>query len=252
MNRAREQRGREQKEKDPKLRRNARAKEEDMEIQRIEQELTRREQALANWAPKTELGKAVKAGKINSIDEIFEKGMRIMEPEIVDTFLKLEEDVVEVEKTTRVVLSGRKFSYRAAVLVGDKNGHIGLGTAKDVDRFPAITKARRYAKLNLIKINRGSGSWEEQPTEDKHSIPFKVTGKSGSVKVTIIPAPKGTGLAVGKNIRAVFVLAGIQNIWSKASGRSSVKLNFTQAAMDALAKLSQIKSTKDLEKKLSK
>lgn len=229
-----------------------RVRTEEEEIQRMEVEILRKQEALTNWVPKTELGRMVKAGKITSIDEIFEKGYRIMEPEIVDSLIKLEEETVEIAKTTRVVLSGRKFSYRAAVIVGNKDGYIGIGTAKDVDRFPAVGKATRDAKLNLKKIYRGSGSWEEQATEDKHSIPFKVVGQCGSVRVTLMPAPKGTGLAVGKNIRSVLVLAGVKNVWGKAKGRSSIRLNFVRAALDALEETSRIKSSKDIEKKLAK
>lgn len=224
----------------------------DEDFQEIAKEITEKQRTLDAWIPKTELGKIVKAGKINSIDEIFDKGYKIMEPEIVDSLIKLDEEVIEVAKKTRVTTAGRKFSYRAAVLVGNKNGFIGLGTAKDTDRFPAITKAKRTAKLNLMRVYRGSGSWEEQPTEDQHSIPMKVTGQEGSVRITIMPAPKGTGLAVGKNVRSVFVLAGIQNVWSKGKGRTSIKLNFVRAAINALKKLSELKMTKDLERKLKK
>ena len=215
-------------------------------------DLAEKEKALSDWVPKTELGKQVKSGKMTSIDEIFEKGLKVMEPEIMDSLLKLEDIVIDVAKTTRVVRAGRKFSYRAAILTGNKDGYIGIGTAKDVDRFPAINKAKRKARLNLKKINRGSGSWEEQPTEDKHSLPFKVVGKCASVEVTLMPAPKGTGIAVGQNIRDVMILAGIQNVWGKAKGRTSIKLNFVQAAIDALQKTVEMKSTKDIERKFRK
>jgi len=215
-------------------------------------DLAEREKALSEWVPKTELGKQVQSGKITSIDEIFEKGLKVREPEIMDTLLKLEDIVVDVAKTTRVVRAGRKFSYRAAILTGNKDGYIGIGTAKDVDRFPAINKAKRKARLNLKKINRGSGSWEEQPTEDKHSLPFKVVGKCASVEVTLMPAPKGTGIAVGQNIKDVMILAGVRNVWGKAKGRTSIKLNFVQAAIDALQKTVEMKSTKDIERKFRK
>jgi len=215
-------------------------------------DLAEKEKALSEWVPKTALGKQVKNGKLTSIDEIFEKGLKVMEPEIMDSLLKLEDIVIDVAKTTRVVRAGRKFSYRAAVITGNKDGYIGIGTAKDVDRFPAINKAKRKARLNLKKINRGSGSWEEQPTEDKHSLPFKVVGKCASVEVTLMPAPKGTGIAVGQNIKDVMILAGVRNVWGKAKGRTSIKLNFVQAAIDALQKTSEMKSTKDIERKFRK
>jgi small subunit ribosomal protein S5 len=215
-------------------------------------DLEEREKALSEWVPKTELGKKVKTGKLTSIDEIFDKNLKVMEPEIIDSLLKLEDIVVDVAKTTRVVRAGRKFSYRAAVITGNKDGFIGVGTAKDVDRFPAISKAKRKARLNIKKIYRGSGSWEEQATEDKHSVPFKVVGKCASVEVTLMPAPLGTGLAVGHNIRDVLILAGVRNAWGKSKGRTSIKLNFVQAAIDALQKTAEMKSTKDIERKFRK
>jgi small subunit ribosomal protein S5 len=217
--------------------------------EKLERELAEKERMLNNWTPKTDLGKKINAGEISSIDEVFEKGYKIKEPEIVDSLLQLEEEIVDTAKTTRVVRAGRKFSFRVSVLVGNKDGYIGIGTGKDTDRFPAISKAKRDAKLHLIKINRGSGSWEEQPTEDKHSVPFKVEGKSGSVRVTLMPAPKGTGLAVGQNIRRVMELAGIQNVWGKAKGNSGNRLNFVRAAVDALSQTTKVKITNDIEKK---
>ncbi|MBT4870614.1 MAG: 30S ribosomal protein S5 [Candidatus Diapherotrites archaeon] len=215
-------------------------------------DLAEREKALSEWVPKTDLGKQVKAAKITSIDHIFDNGLKVMEPEIMDVLLSLEDIVVDVAKTTRVVRAGRKFSYRAAVITGNKDGYVGIGTAKDIDRFPAINKAKRKARLNLKRIYRGSGSWEEQPTEDKHSVPFKIEGKSASVRVILMPAPKGTGLAVGANIKDVMILAGLQNVWGKSRGRTATKLNFVKAAIDALQKTAEMKSTKDIERKFRK
>ena len=215
-------------------------------------DLEEREKALSEWVPKTELGKLVKTGKVTSIDHIYDNNLKVREAEIIDTLLSLEDIVVDVAKTTRVVRAGRKFSYRAAVITGNKDGYIGIGTAKDVDRFPAISKAKRKARLDLKKIYRGSGSWEEQATEDKHSVPFKVVGKCASVEVTLMPAPQGTGLTVGNNIRDVLILAGIRNVWGKSKGHTSTKLNFVRAAINALQKTAEMKSTKDIERKFRK
>jgi small subunit ribosomal protein S5 len=218
--------------------------------ERVQRDLSNKERELAEWIPKTALGKKVKNGQITTMTEIFDKGLKIREPQIVDSLLQITDEVVDTAKTTRVVRAGRKFSFRVCVLVGNKDGYIGFGVGKDIDRFPAINKAKRDAKLNLVRIYRGSGSWEEQPTDEGHSIPFKVNGKSGSVRVALMPAPKGTGLAVGNNIRKVMEFAGIQNIWGKASGNSGNTLNFVRAAIDALAKTGNVKVTKDIEKKI--
>jgi small subunit ribosomal protein S5 len=231
---------------------NRRPRAEETEIEKIEREIVERQAVLANWVPKTDLGKAVKAGKIANINEIFDKGMRVMEPEIMDSLLKLEDHLIQLARTTRVTRAGRKYSYRAEVIVGNKDGFVGVGTAKDADRFPAINKAKRVAKLNLIRIYRGSGSWEEQATDEKHSVPFKVEGQTGSVRVTLMPAPKGTGLAVGKAIKPVLELAGIRNVWGRTKGRSSIHLNFVLAAIDALSQTGKMKASRDIERKIQK
>jgi len=229
-----------------------RGRTEESEIERIEREIVERQAVLANWVPKTELGRAVKSGKITNVNEIFDKGMRVLEPEIMDSLLKLEDHLIQLARTTRVTRAGRKYSYRAEVIAGNKDGFVGVGTAKDADRFPAINKAKRVAKLNLIRVYRGSGSWEEQATDDKHSVPFKVEGRTGSVRVVLMPAPKGTGLAVGKAIRPVMELAGIRNVWGRTKGRSTIHLNFVLAAIDALSKTGKMKASRDIEKKITK
>ena len=225
---------------------------EETEIEKIERELVERQNVIANWTPKTDLGRMVKAGKLTTLDEIYDKGIKIMESEIIDSLTRLDEHLIQVARTTRVTRAGRKYSYRADVLVGNKDGYIGVGSAKDADRFPAINKAKRMAKLNLTRVYRGSGSWEEQATDDKHSVPFQVEGKAGSVRVVLLPAPKGTGLAVGKAIRPVMELAGIRNVWGQTKGRSTISLNFVQAAIDALSQTGKMKASKDVERKMLK
>ena len=227
-------------------------REKETDEEKIARELSEREKALEKWVPKTRLGRMVKAGKVTTLDEIMSSGERILEPQIIDSLVNLEQELIEIAKTTRVVMAGRKFSFRATMLVGDRNGHIGIGTGKDTERFPAIEKATRTAKLNLKKIYLGSGAWEEQPTNDKHSVPFKVVGKYGGVHVTLMPAPKGTGLVVGKNIRKVMEFAGVQNVWSKARGSSATRLNFVNAAINALEQTGKARLSDDIEKKLSK
>ena len=209
---------------------------------------TEREKDLSEWVPRTALGKSVAAGKITSIEEIFEKNIPILEPEIVDTLLELEEKVIDSQKTTRMTMAGRKFSFRSAVLVGNRNGYIGLGTAKDTEKWPAVKKAKRRARLNVVRINRGCGSWE-CTCGTQHSVPFKVSGKSSSVKVTLLPAPKGTGLVVGDTIKDVFRFAGITDVWSNCFGSKDTRLNFYRAAIDALEKTTEMKASNEIMKK---
>ncbi|MBI4052575.1 MAG: 30S ribosomal protein S5 [Candidatus Diapherotrites archaeon] len=208
-----------------------------------------KERMLESWIPKTDLGKRVKAGGIKTLEEIFASNAKILEPEIVDSLISLEEKMVEVKKTARVVRAGRKFSFRVTVLVGDRNKFVGVGTAKDVEKWPAARKAARVAKLNLVEVRRGSGSWEAATTTDDNSVPFKVEGKGASVRVALLPAPKGIGLVAGNNIKDVLVFAGIRDVWCKTKGNSSTMLNFIRAAIDALSQTTKMKQSDDMTKK---
>ncbi|PIU21111.1 MAG: 30S ribosomal protein S5 [Candidatus Diapherotrites archaeon CG08_land_8_20_14_0_20_34_12] len=201
----------------------------------------------STWVPKTKLGKMVMEGKIKSLDEIFTGKMKIMEPEIVDSLTGLQEKTVDTAKTARVVRAGRKFAFRVAVLVGNKNGYIGLGLGKDKERLSALRKASRKARLNLVKVKSGCGSWE-CTCGTNHSIPFKVQGECSSVKVKLMPAPKGVGLVVGDKIKDVLTFAGIRDVWGKTKGDSRTSLNYVTAAIDALSKTTKFKVSSDIEK----
>jgi len=206
--------------------------------------------SVEDWVPKTEAGKLVKKEEIKSLDEFFSRGLRIMEPEIVDALIpEIKDKMVDFKKTTRVTRQGRNFSFRAAVLVGDGESYIGLGTAKDKEKFPAINKATRNAKLNMKKVVKGCGSWECR-CKESHSVPFNVEGKSSSVRVNLIPAPKGTGLVVGENIKDVMRFAGIKDVWSKTYGNTKSTLDFVSAAVDSLVATSRVRLSGDIQNKL--
>jgi len=190
---------------------------------------------VADWKPTTILGKKVKSGEIKSLDEILAKGLKILEPQIVDFFLELSEKVVDTKKTSYVRMSGRKYSYRSTVLIGDKRGYLGIGTEKDPDKFTAVAKAARKARLNIIKVNHGCGAWECN-CGTGHSIPFKVNGKCGGVKIELKPSPKGTGLVVADAIKEVFNMCNIKDVWGRGFGSTATTLNFVKAAIDALSK----------------
>lgn len=216
----------------------------------IEEIISKKEKKLDDWVPKTQSGKLVRNGEIGSLDEFFAKGLKVFEPEAVDWLSRdMEEKMIEFTKTTRVTRSGRVFSFRAAVLVGDKDRYVGLGIGKDKERFPALRKATKNAKLSLVKIAKGCGSWECGCSEN-HSVPFRVEGKSSSVKVILIPAPKGTGLVVGDNIKDVLMFAGVKDVWSKTYGNTASKLDFVKAAIRALTNTGKVKLSKDIESKM--
>lgn len=198
------------------------------------------------WIPKTELGKKVKFGEISSLDDVFRLGKKLMEPEIVDYFIpELSMKVIDVKKTTRVTRAGRHFSFRVSVIIGDGNGHIGVGTGKNIERIVAQEKAIKDAKLNIVPVRRGCGSWECNCSK-KHSVPYKVIGKCASLRVELLPAPNGIGLAVSDTIKPIFDLVGIKDLWSNTRGATDTKLNFTRATIDALYKISDLK-TKEKE-----
>jgi small subunit ribosomal protein S5 len=186
------------------------------------------------WIPLTGLGKQVLAGEIANIDDVLESGRPIKEPEIVDHFLPdLEDEVLDINMVQRMTDSGRRVKFRCVVVVGNKNGYIGYGQAKDAQVGNAIKKAIGNAKINLIKVKRGCGSWECGCGET-HSIPLEVKGKAGSVRVTLIPAPQGIGLVTGDIGKKVLELAGIKDVWSSSSGQTRTTINFAKATFDAL------------------
>jgi small subunit ribosomal protein S5 len=221
----------------------------------IKEEIKLEEQKQA-WQPKTKLGKLVLEGKIKSLDEILENGYRIKEPEIVDYLepnLKIElvligkggtkggaKKRIAVKRSVKVTASGRRVRYSVMVIVGNENGIVGIGRGKAKDGRSAYLKAVRNAKLNLIKVIRGCGSWE-CGCNGPHSIPWKTYGKSGSVKVILMPAPKGTGLVVDDESKKLFRLAGVKDVWSKTFGRTKQHMNLIQAMFDALRNIPKYK-----------
>jgi small subunit ribosomal protein S5 len=199
--------------------------------------------AKEEFVPKTQLGHMVKEGKITDIDEIFDKGLPIMELGIVDTLLPdLEEEVMDVNLVQRMHKSGRKVNFRVIVAVGNKNGYVGLGQGKAKEVGPAIRKAVDNAKFNIIKVRRGCGDWGCVCGRE-HTVPFKVEGKKGSVRVTLIPAPGGVGLAIGNVGKTILGLAGIDDVWSQTMGQTQTTINFAGAVFEALKELSKVKAT---------
>jgi len=196
---------------------------------------------MEGWIPLTGLGKMVAGGQITSIDQVLESGKPIKEVEIVDTFLPdLVDEVLDITMVQRMTDSGRRVKFRTVVVVGNRNGYIGFGQGKDSQVGNAITKAIKDAKLNLIKVNRGCGSWECGCNLD-HSIPVQVTGKAGSVRVTLKPAPQGIGLVTGDIAKKVLGLAGIRDVWGFSSGETRTTINFAKATFNALMETNMIR-----------
>ena len=202
------------------------------------------------WNPKTKLGKRVKDGKIKNIDEILDKDEKILEPEIVDSLLNLKTDLILIgqakgkfgggkrrawKQTQRKTEEGNVLKFSAMSVVGDENGHVGVGKGNSVETLPARDKSLIKAKLNIFKITRKCSAFDCECSET-HTIPFKVSGKSGSVEIKLIPAPQGTGLVVTNELKKVLKLVGIKDIYSKTTGCTRTTANLVKACIDALKK----------------
>jgi small subunit ribosomal protein S5 len=203
------------------------------------------EDALENWAPKTRLGRMVLEGQISSIFEIFEEGYKIKEVEIVDILLPdLRDEVIDINLVQKQTDAGEQSRFRAIVAVGNGDGIIGLGLGKAKRVRNAIEKGIREAKLNIYPIKRGCGSWQCDCGEP-HTIPFKVTGKSGSVEVTLIPGPKGLGVVAGDTAKSVLALAGVKDCWSKSTGQTRTAASFSSATFEALKNTARVVTPRD-------
>ncbi len=232
-------------------------KQEEIEnIPKTEEEIVKIGVVLSeDWTPRTGLGKEVFNKKITDLSTILDSGKKILEPQIVDSLLESESELLLIgqakgkfgggqrrvfRQTQKKTREGNKPRFSTVAVVGNKNGFVGIGYGKSKETVPAREKALRNAKLNIFKISRGSGSWEST-SKDPHSIPFKVEGKQGSVKVTLLPAPKGTGLCAESEIAKILTLAGITDVWSRTLGQTKNKINLIKATEKALRKLTSTK-----------
>lgn len=211
---------------------------------------------IAAWQPKTVLGQQVKSGQITDIDQILNKGLKIMEDTIVDVLLpNMPNDLLMIgqakgkfgggqkrvfKQTQKKTREGNKPSFSCVAIVGNGNGYVGVGLGKSKDTVPSREKAMRKAKLNVFKIVRGCGSWQ-CGCKTPHSIPFNVEGKCGSIRVKLMPAPKGKGLCMEKETAKILRIAGIKDVWSKTDGNMRTATNVISAVVDALKKLSSTK-----------
>lgn len=226
-------------------------KELEVEIgKKIEKIEPKEEKTYVSWSPKTKLGKEVKEGKIKNIDEIIDSGRKILEDKIVDSLINVKTDLASIGQSKGKFGGGKRRAWRqtqkktkegnipnfsAFAIVGDENGHVGVGIGKAKETLPARDKAIRKAKLNLIKVHRACGSFDCSCSEP-HSIPFKVTGKAGSVVVVLVPAPQGTGLAAASELKKVLQLVGIKDVYTKTFGKKRTTFNLIKACIEALKK----------------
>ena len=186
------------------------------------------------WKPRTTLGIMVASGKINSMEQIFENGMRIQESEIVKHLLPdIKTQVVSVEIVQKQTDAGELTRFNALVAIGNESGWFGIGKGKASQMRNAIDKATNASYLNVIPVKLGCGSWECR-CQQAHSVPFKVKGRGGSVTIELIPGPRGLGIVAGENIRNLLKLAGLKDCWSKSFGSTNTMSSTAKAIFSAL------------------
>jgi len=198
--------------------------------------------SIEEWKPRTKLGELVKNGSIRSIEQIFESGKQIKEVEIIDALLpNMESRVLEIASVQRMTKNSRKQKFRATVVVGDRNGHVGIGVGKDVEVKPAISSATKDAKRKIISVNFGCGSWECN-CGTPHSLPVVAKGKCGTAEIILKPAPRGVGIVAGDTAKQVLEVTGVKDIWSFSRGRTRDIYNMALATYRALKSISEMRS----------
>jgi len=189
---------------------------------------------LEQWVPKTRLGKMIQEGRITSIEEVFVAGLQAREPQILDALIPdLQEEVININLVQKQTDAGEKSRFKAIVAVGNRDGYIGLGSGKASQVRNAIEKAAANARLNIIPVRRGCGSWE-CGCGKTHSIPFEVEGKCGGAKIVIVPGPRGLGLVASEVSKVILGLAGIKDCWTRSYGSTRTVPSFAYAVFDAV------------------
>lgn len=197
------------------------------------------------WVPCTKLGRLVKERKIESLEQIYLHSLPIREYQIVDYFIPpppnnagaaapaghLKDEVVKIHPVQKMTSAGQRNRFVAYALVGDANGHVGLGSKVGKEVATAIREAVVCAKLALIPVRRGY--WGNK-IGTPHTVPMKVTGKCGSVSVKLIPAPRGTGIVGSITLKKMMAFAGVQDVFSNSTGHTRTKGNFMKATFEAL------------------
>ena len=194
------------------------------------------------WEPKTRLGRQVLEGEITTMSQALNSGLQLKEPEIVDHLLpNLEDEVLDINMVQRMTDSGRRVKFRCCVAVGNRDGFVGYAEGREDQVGAAIQKAIEVAKMKIIEVDRGSGSWEDR-SEEPHSLRRRTVGKAGSVTVELLPAPNGLGLAAAENVRKILELAGVEDAWTKSYGNTRTTMNLAKATYNALRNSSQART----------
>jgi small subunit ribosomal protein S5 len=207
--------------------------------------MSSRDEKVEGWMPRTRLGKMIHEGQISSMEEVFTEGLKIREPEIVDILLPdLQEEVINIGLVQKQTDAGEKSRFRAIVVVGNRDGYVGLGSGKAAQVRTAIQKGAIDARLNITPVRRGCGSWE-CGCGKPHSLPFEVRGRCGGVEIVLIPGPRGLGLVANEAAKIILGLAGVKDCWTRSYGSTRTIPSFAYAIFDALRKTYSLITPKD-------
>merc|ERR1712125_171568 len=161
------------------------------------------------WVPVTKLGRLVKDGKIDSIEDVYLHSLPIKEYQIIDQWFApgtLKDEVMKIHPVQKMTSAGQRNRFVCYVLVGDTNGHIGLGSKCAKEVATAIRGGIIAAKMSLIPVRRGY--WGNR-IGNPHTVPMKVAGKSGSVHVRLVPAPRGSSVVGSPVMKKMLAFCGI-------------------------------------------
>lgn len=208
------------------------------------------------WLPRTQLGRRVLKGEFRTIEEVLRSGELILEPGIVDYLVPdLRSEIIYIggspgkgggirrtatKRTARMHKSGRRFKLTALVAAGNGDGIVGVGKASSKEHRIAIEKATEQAKLRIIRVRRKCGSWE-CGCDTGHSIPFRSESKCGSVRVVLMPAPRGTGIVASASGKKILGIAGLRDVYVKTYGKTRTRTNLIYATFGALKELNRTK-----------
>jgi len=192
-----------------------------------------KEDDIGGWVPVTKLGRLVKEKLIKKLEEIYLYSLPIKEYQIIDWFLggKIKDEVMKIMPVQKQTRAGQRTRFKAFVIVGDNDGHVGLGVKCSKEVATAIRGAIILAKLSVVPVRRGY--WGNK-IGAPHTVPSKITGKCGSVSLRLVPAPRGTGIVAARIPKKVLQFAGIDDVFTSTRGHSKTMGNFVKATFEAL------------------